>query len=140
VNQLFHLLLDAGLDEIRRRQPDYFSCFVLRLVPMERQIDRYRGHSLFAGYPTSTLAQALSAALAHMYSCGITVAEAKREPEPVATTLLDSAMDAFATAEGRLPMRPPTTPCRTLAEILSEAYDERLTPNGIRYLIRRAVT
>jgi pimeloyl-ACP methyl ester carboxylesterase len=137
VNQLFHLLLDEGLDEIRRRQPDYFSCFVLRLVSMDGQIDRYRRHALFADYPTSTLAEALSAALAHISSCGITIAETNGKPEPVATTLLDSAMDAFATERGRLPLHAPMAPCRTLAEILSEAYDERLTPNGTRYLIRR---
>jgi pimeloyl-ACP methyl ester carboxylesterase len=137
VNQLFHLLLDEGLDEIRRRQPDYFSCFVLRLIPVDRDIDRYRRHPLFADYPTNTLAQALSAALAHMSSCGITIAETNGKPEPVATTVLDSAMDAFGAAQGRLPMRPPATPCRTLAEVLSKAYDERLTPSGIRYLIRR---
>jgi pimeloyl-ACP methyl ester carboxylesterase len=115
---LLAALLDDAIDEITRREPAYLDRFELALP--------------------EAAAGTESDVLAHLNECGVKLSPTVPATDPVAAMLLASARDGQAAETGRLPIRPEPRCAGDFAQRFHAAYDERRTPNGIRYFAGRA--
>lgn len=139
MDAVFHELVAGALDEVRRREPDYLARFPLAFPSVSEQAERYRQHPRFARYPAAEIEEALAAGIAHFAGQGASVREAgSGVADPLAELMLDSVVDAAAAERRdlRLDPRMPQSG-QPLGEILADGYDERRTPAGTRYFIRR---
>lgn len=137
MNALFHDLLDGGVAEVRRREAQYFSRFPLAFPATEQRIERYRSHRLFRNYTPAQLDEAAVATISHCADRGAKIADEAKEPDPVALTLLDSGMDAFAAMHGQLSLKPPPCAIPPVSDVLAADYQEKCTGSGRRYFVRR---
>ena len=132
---LFANLIDDAIGEVARREPTYLGRFELPFPDPDEQAQRYADRPLFAGWPTARIAACLRDAKSRLR--GVMFSESVPGADPVAAMLLDSAMDAFAAAEGGLPLRPEPTDDFVFVERFRDLYEERATPKGIRYFTGR---
>ena len=133
----FSQLIDDAVEEIRRREPAYFTRFPIALPPPAVCVARYLPHPLFQGASPGELEAALTKGVARCRSRGVRFTDAGGGGDPVAGILLDSIMDAFAAEQGRVPLRPAPRPEQEVEHTLTEAYDEGQTGDGRRYFVGR---
>ena len=57
MSPLFFALLDNAVDEVRRREPAYFSGFDLAAPDLAQQTESYRAHPLFKDFPAAQIAE-----------------------------------------------------------------------------------
>jgi pimeloyl-ACP methyl ester carboxylesterase len=137
MSSLFFSLVDNSVGEIERREPQYFARFPLILPSPESRADRYREHPDLKDYEEETLHQAVNSAIGHLRDRGVQLQESRDIDDPVSRLVFDALLDAFAAAEGRLPIHASPLQAQPTEQIVAEQYDERRTPGGRRYVIRR---
>jgi pimeloyl-ACP methyl ester carboxylesterase len=136
VSALFNQLIDDALGEIARREPSYFERFSLTFPTPAARVEIYRNQPAFQAFSPAEIASGIEAGLEYVAEQGVDVRTGD-EDDPVALLMLDSIMDAFAADRQALPLRPNTQPPRSLDRILREDHEERRTPEGGRYFIRK---
>lgn len=127
-------LLDDALGEILRREPGYLARFPLAFPAIEGQVAHYLRQPVFCNHSAAAIAQALTDAVAYLAERGASVAEPTQPPDPVAEILFDSVMDGLAT-DGKAVRSKVWPPAPSI--VLAQAYEERRTPAGAHYFVRR---
>lgn len=137
MRSLFYSLIDNSLSEIERRAPNYLARFPLSLPCADGRADRYRQHPCLEGHENSALHDAVNSAVGYLNERGLSPRELQQVDDPASHLLFDALLDAFAAAEGMLPIQCSPASGRTTEEIVSQDYDQRQTPGGRRYVIGR---
>ncbi len=119
MRSLFDRLLDDAVAEIIRREPGYLARFELSVPDWNEEERR---------------SDWIAAAQSRFAARGVRFST---EPgcDPTARMLAESARDAFAAAQGRLPLRPDPLARGAFAERFRARYDERRTAHGVRYFV-----
>lgn len=134
-NSVFRALLDDAIGEIRRREPNYFGRFALTVPSVKVLAQRYRQHSALALCSEKAIEAALLEGIEYLGKSGVNTSQGKSydQIDPVAVLLCNSIADAFAASQGTLSLSSVTLASEDDIVI---GYDERRTPDGIRYVVR----
>src|ERR1700719_4418113 len=125
MRSLFYSLIDNSLSEIERRAPNYLARFPLSLPCANGRADRYRQHPCLEGHENSALHDAVNSAIGYLNERGLAPRELQQVDDPASHLLFDALLDAFAAAEGMLPIQCSPASGRTTEEIVSQDYDQR---------------
>ena len=134
---LFSQLVEDSVSEIERREPQYLPRFQLNLLQCQSQKDRYRKHPALNQYGDAALDQAIDTAVEYLRQRGVPLAHSNGGDDATSLVVFDALLDAFAANEHLLPIQPSPKPTNATDRVLENEYDERRTPGGRRYVIRR---
>ncbi|HEX7288651.1 MAG TPA: alpha/beta hydrolase [Candidatus Angelobacter sp.] len=137
MSSLFCGLIENSLSEIERRDPQYLARFPLTFPRAESRADRYHEHPVLNKYENDVLQKAVNGAEAYLTQRGLPLREPQQADDPASCVIFDALLDAFAAAEGLLPIQPSPPPARPTEQVVTTEYDDRRTPGGRRYVIRR---
>lgn len=136
VDEEFRQALDGALDEIRRREPEYFRRRAVRARPISAKCLELVELPLLDGIGADELSGALEQAKLHWSRQGV-VFTSSEQGDPVAEMLFGSAADALAMTRGRLSRRPSSPGESSVERVVARDFDERKTPANVRYLVAR---
>jgi pimeloyl-ACP methyl ester carboxylesterase len=137
MHSLFSGLAENSLSEIERRDPQYLARFPLTFPGTESRADRYHEHPGLKTYGDDALQKAVNNAEVYLKQRGVPLQESHQVDDPASCVIFDGLLDAFAAAEGLLPIHPSLSQAQPTEQVVTREYDERRTPGGRRYIIRR---
>jgi pimeloyl-ACP methyl ester carboxylesterase len=136
----FYALLEETLAEIQRRDPTYLSRFPPAAPSISLAVADYARQPLCAEYDVTVLERALAEGLRYFAAAGALRRPSPGSSDPVTRFLCDSTIDAFCADRGTLALQPAGRRGISAAQVLAADFDERRTPAGQRYFLRRAGT
>lgn len=139
MNNSFQALLDGTVDEIVRREPEYFKRFAVSIAPPARVAQELINDHVILDHPVNEIEQAFSEGLSYFTSRGIRLEQENGQRDPVGDVLLRSIADAFSVAHGQLPLVP-SAQLPAFSDVMQQEYEQRQTADGIRYFVRRRGT
>lgn len=135
MNSIFYKLLDNTLAEVCRREPAYTSSFPIT-VSHEGMVSAYVQHPLCSKLSAGAVEQSLVEGLAYVAKEWVTAKEASTGADPIAQFLCDSIIDAFSADQGLVALQPHNGTKRSMADVLTQQFSKRQTPQGVSYYVR----
>jgi pimeloyl-ACP methyl ester carboxylesterase len=135
MNSIFYKLLDNTLAEVCRREPAYTSFFPIN-VSYEGMVSAYAQHPLCNQLPAGAVEQSLAEGLTYVAKEWARAKEASTATDPIAQFLCDSIIDAFCADQGLVALQPHTGTKQSMADVLTQQFSKRQTPQGVSYYVR----